>query len=183
MNTYNQLLKYITMIRVVRKEIFTICNSFEEANELGRYIVRHGYEGLYNDSYRGCETAISFDFRDNVKEGRPFLYVGVKGCSLSIGKTKEDISDCKFIEDTDTFKKELTGPREDIPARDWKSISFYGPGYLLGKKIQLMDGSGYNARDYSGTVTNYSYTNRGLVLRIDNRDIQTLPDTKILVTD
>lgn len=34
--------------------IFTICYSEEEANEIGHFIMRKGYEGVQNDSYRYC---------------------------------------------------------------------------------------------------------------------------------
>lgn len=34
--------------------IFTICYSEEEANEIGHFILSRGYEGVQNDSYRYC---------------------------------------------------------------------------------------------------------------------------------
>lgn len=166
------------------KNIFTKCNNYEQANELGQYIVRYGYEGLYNDSYRYCAESIRDELKANSKEGKPFLYVGVRSYALKIGKTKEDMLDCTYIEDIDTFKKELTSPKVDIPTMDWKNISLYSPRYLLGKDVHLKDGRyGYDSRWYSGRVTNYSYTNRGLVLRVGSHNIQTLPDTQVHVAD
>lgn len=40
------------------RNIFTICYSEEEANEIGHFIMRKGYEGVQNDSYRYCREAI-----------------------------------------------------------------------------------------------------------------------------
>ena len=42
--------------------IFTICYSEEEANEIGHFIMRKGYEGVQNDSYRYCREAIWWAF-------------------------------------------------------------------------------------------------------------------------
>ena len=38
--------------------IFTICYSEEEANEIGHFIMSKGYEGVQNDSYRYCRESI-----------------------------------------------------------------------------------------------------------------------------
>lgn len=43
--------------------IFTICYSEEEANEIGHFIMRKGYEGVQNDSYRYCREAIWWAFK------------------------------------------------------------------------------------------------------------------------
>lgn len=37
--------------------IFTICYSEEEANEIGHFILSRGYEGVQNDSYRYCRAS------------------------------------------------------------------------------------------------------------------------------
>ena len=42
--------------------IFTICYSEEEANEIGHFIMRKGYEGVQNDSYRYCREAIRWNY-------------------------------------------------------------------------------------------------------------------------
>lgn len=44
--------------------IFTICYSEEEANEVGHFIMSKGYEGVQNDSYRYCDTSIWFAFHE-----------------------------------------------------------------------------------------------------------------------
>lgn len=44
--------------------IFTICYSEEEANEIGHFIMRKGYEGVQNDSYRYCREAIWWAFKE-----------------------------------------------------------------------------------------------------------------------
>ena len=40
------------------KSIYTLCNSEEEANALGYFIMSKGYEGVQNDSYRYCDLQI-----------------------------------------------------------------------------------------------------------------------------
>lgn len=42
------------------KRIYTLCNSEEEANALGHFIMSKGYEGVQNDSYRYCDLQIRF---------------------------------------------------------------------------------------------------------------------------
>lgn len=42
------------------KRIYTLCNSEEEANALGHFIMSKGYEGVQNDSYRYCDLEIRF---------------------------------------------------------------------------------------------------------------------------
>lgn len=37
--------------KINMNNIFTICYSEEEANEIGHFIMRKGYEGVQNDSY------------------------------------------------------------------------------------------------------------------------------------
>ena len=44
--------------------IFTICYSEEEANEIGHFILSRGYEGVQNDSYRYCREAIWWAFKE-----------------------------------------------------------------------------------------------------------------------
>lgn len=52
--------------------IFTICYSKEEANEIGHFIMRKGYEGVQNDSYRYCREAIWWAFKET-KRHHSFL--------------------------------------------------------------------------------------------------------------
>lgn len=45
--------------------IFTICYSRQEANEIGHFIMSKGYEGVQNDSYRYCDLMIRAAFLRN----------------------------------------------------------------------------------------------------------------------
>ncbi len=70
------------------KKIFTICYSEEEANEVGHFIMRKGYEGVQNDSYRYCRQSISFAFEENDKHHRDYIFVGCTGSSMIVAKSK-----------------------------------------------------------------------------------------------
>ncbi len=170
------------------KNIYTKCNSYEQANELGHYIVSHGFEGLYNDSYRYCEMLIKDTFNDNVKVGRPYLYVGVGYNSLEIGRTPEEMARHKsteYIEDVDTFKRVLENKRVYTPIkREWKLMGNCAPNDLLHTKVEIFDDYIYASRNYFGTVTDVSYSDRGVVLTLnEEQDIQTSPYTKIWFED
>lgn len=68
--------------------IFTICYSEEEANEIGHFIMRKGYEGVQNDSYRYCREAIWWAFKETKRHHSCFIYVGVRGCQMIVSRTK-----------------------------------------------------------------------------------------------
>ena len=68
--------------------IFTICYSEEEANEIGHFIMRKGYEGVQNDSYRYCREAIRWAFRQAKRHHSNCIYIGVRGCQMIVSKNK-----------------------------------------------------------------------------------------------
>lgn len=80
--------------------IFTICYSEEEANEIGHFIMRKGYEGVQNDSYRYCSLMISASFRKAKRHHSGFIYVGVRGCQMIVSRTKRGLrrNGLKYIE-------------------------------------------------------------------------------------
>lgn len=154
------------------KNIYTRCSSFQQANELGRFIVRKNFEGLYNDSYRGCAAAIKYALDCNRKDGKPFVFIGVGYSSLVVGRSEDDM--CKknsntFIEDIGSFKASLKSNRIEISVIESTPISKCAPADLLGKEIWLHD-----FRSYHGECSNYRYSNRGLELCVDGHWITTL---------
>ncbi|WP_240052431.1 hypothetical protein, partial [Bacteroides salyersiae] len=80
--------------------IFTICYSKEEANEIGHFIMRKGYEGVQNDSYRYCREAIWWAFKETKRHHSCFIYVGVRGCQMIVSRTKRGLrrNGLKYIE-------------------------------------------------------------------------------------
>ena len=68
--------------------IFTICYSDEEANEIGHFILSRGYEGVQNDSYRYCREAIWWAFKQAKRHHLNCIYVGVAGCQMTVSKAK-----------------------------------------------------------------------------------------------
>lgn len=70
------------------KKIFTICYSKEEANEVGHFIMRKGYEGVQNDSYRYCRESISYDFNENKKHNKDYIFVGCTGGRMIVARSK-----------------------------------------------------------------------------------------------
>ena len=64
--------------------IFTICYSEEEANEIGHFILSRGYEGVQNDSYRYCRDVIRWAFKQANRHHSCFIYVGVIGCQMIV---------------------------------------------------------------------------------------------------
>lgn len=70
------------------RNIFTICYSEEEANEIGHFIMRKGYEGVQNDSYRYCREAIRWAFIEARRHHSDHIYVGVRGCQMVVSGNK-----------------------------------------------------------------------------------------------
>ena len=82
------------------RNIFTICYSREEANEVGHFIMGKGYEGVQNDSYRYCDEKIQFALRENSRHNIGHIYVGVRGCQMIVAQTKRGLrrKGLKYIE-------------------------------------------------------------------------------------
>lgn len=92
------------------KNIFTICYSREEANEVGHFIMSKGYEGVQNDSYRYCDESIQFALRKNNDHNIDHIYVGVKGCQMIVARTKRALrrKGLKYIEKKRMFYELLS---------------------------------------------------------------------------
>lgn len=92
------------------RNIFTIVYSEEEANEIGHFIMSKGYEGVQNDSYRYCDTKISWCMRKNEERHIDHIYVGVKGCQMIVAKTKRGLrrNGLKYIEKKRKFYELLS---------------------------------------------------------------------------
>lgn len=90
--------------------IFTICYSEEEANEIGHFILSRGYEGVQNDSYRYCREAIWWAFKEAKKASFKLHYVGVAGCQMTVSKSKRGLrrNGLKYIEKRRMFYKLLS---------------------------------------------------------------------------
>ena len=73
------------------KNIFTQCFSIEEADHLGHFLMSRGYEGVQNDSYRYCKLSIERALIDNEKHNRVYIYVGVNGCQIVVGRNKKQM--------------------------------------------------------------------------------------------
>lgn len=71
--------------------IFTICHSEEEANEVGHFIMGKGYEGVQNDSYRYCREAIWWAFKEAKRHHLYCIYIGVIGCKMVVSRTKRGL--------------------------------------------------------------------------------------------
>lgn len=71
--------------------IFTICYSEEEANEIGHFIMKKGYEGVQNDSYRYCREAIWWAFKEAKRHHSCCIYVGVRGCQMIVSRNKRGL--------------------------------------------------------------------------------------------
>ena len=69
--------------------IFTICYSEEEANEIGHFIMSKGYEGVQNDSYRYCRESIRWALKQSKRHHLSYIYVGVMGCQCAYPETSE----------------------------------------------------------------------------------------------
>lgn len=92
------------------RNIFTIAYSTEEANEIGHFIMSRGYEGVQNDSYRYCDLMINVSFKENERHNIPHIYVGVKGCQMTVSKTKRGLrrNGLKYIEKKRKFYELLS---------------------------------------------------------------------------
>ena len=90
--------------------IFTICYSEEEANEVGHFIMGKGYEGVQNDSYRYCREAIWWAFKEAKRHHSNCIYVGVAGCQMTVSKSKRCLrrNGLKYIEKRRMFYKLLS---------------------------------------------------------------------------
>lgn len=89
------------------KQIYTLCNSVEEANALGHFIMGKGYEGVQNDSYRYCDLEIRFALKENKRHHRYYCFVGVNGCQMVVGKNKKEMRkkfSYKYIEKERMFR-------------------------------------------------------------------------------
>lgn len=82
------------------KKIFTIAYSEEEANEIGHFIMSKGYEGVQNDSYRYCREIISWDFKQNRRHHKDYIFVGCTGGCMIVRKSKRTLRryGLKYIE-------------------------------------------------------------------------------------
>lgn len=89
------------------KQIYTLCNSAEEANALGHFIMGKGYEGVQNDSYRYCDLEIRFALKENRRHHRNYCFVGVNGCQMVVSKNKKEMRkkfSYKYIEKERMFR-------------------------------------------------------------------------------
>ena len=82
------------------KKIFTACYSEEEANEVGRFIMSKGYEGVQNDSYRYCKEAIWWAFHQNERHNKDYIFVGCTGGNMIVARCKKSLRrrGLKYIE-------------------------------------------------------------------------------------
>lgn len=95
------------------KNIFTICYSREEANEVGHFIMSKGYEGVQNDSYRYCDESIQFALKENTCHHIDHIYVGVRGCQMIVARNKRFLrrKGLKYIEKKRMFYELLSDER------------------------------------------------------------------------
>ena len=91
------------------KRIFTAAYSVGEANEIGHFIMSKGYEGVQNDSYRYCDTAIKSAMYHNIAHHKDCIYVGVNydGMVVSCEKRALRRKGMKYIEKKRMFYKLL----------------------------------------------------------------------------
>lgn len=93
------------------KQIYTLCNSEEEANALGHFIISKGYEGVQNDSFRYCRLAIELSFMQNIRHHRNYIFVGVDCCRLVVNTNKRAMRkehSLIYIEKERIFRKLLS---------------------------------------------------------------------------
>lgn len=95
------------------RDIFTICYSEEEANEVGHFIMSKGYEGVQNDSYRYCREAICYAFKENGNHNIDHIFVGVRGCQMVVARSKRWLrrNGLKYIEKKRMFYDLLSDER------------------------------------------------------------------------
>lgn len=95
------------------KQIYTLCHSFEEANNLGQFIIYAGFEGVQNDSYRYCKEAIKWALKENNRHHRDYCFIGVNGGRLVVGRNKKAMRrqlSLHYIEKKRIFKHLLMKP-------------------------------------------------------------------------
>ncbi|GAE15739.1 MAG: hypothetical protein SPG69_07895 [Bacteroides pyogenes] len=88
-------------------KIYTLCRSVEESDALGHFIMRKGYEGVQNDSYRYCRLEIEWAIKENSRHYRNYCFVGVNGCQMVVGKNKKEMrrkGSYKYIEKERMFR-------------------------------------------------------------------------------
>lgn len=94
----------------VMKSIYTQVRTIEEAEALGYFIVRNGYEGVQNDSYRYCRISIERAIMENRRHNRDFCYIGINNSRLVVGRHRRAMrrqGSLKFIEKERVFRKLL----------------------------------------------------------------------------
>lgn len=90
--------------------IYTQCYSIEDADALGHFICRMGFEGVQNDSYRYCRLMIERAFEKNTRHNRNYCFIGVNGSRLVVGYTQRSMRNqysFKFIEKERVFREKL----------------------------------------------------------------------------
>ena len=104
------------------RHIYTRCNTKKEAINLALFIVRHGFEGVQNDSFRYCELEITVNFNRNKRHCRNFVYVGIGGSSLVVGYCKKHMRKQRsitYIEKERVFRDYI---EKDNPKIDMKKF-------------------------------------------------------------
>lgn len=89
--------------------IFTKCESLEEADKLGHFIMSKGYKGVQNDSYRYCKESMSYKLSNNIRHNRNYVFVGADTCQLVVSASKKYMKrrGLKYIEKMHVFKELL----------------------------------------------------------------------------
>lgn len=93
------------------KGIYTRVSSIEEADDLGHFIMRLGYEGVQNDSYRYCKLQMKIAIERNARHHNPHCFVGVNGGRLVVGANRKAMRrqlSMKYIEKERVFRNLLT---------------------------------------------------------------------------
>lgn len=107
------------------KQIYTLCHSFKEANALGHFIMRKGYEGVQNDSYRYCKENIAWALKENIRHYRGYCYIGVNGGCLVVGKNKKEMRrklSMRYIEKERVFRELLTYMYEEFRRKRYERV-------------------------------------------------------------
>lgn len=102
-----------------KDNIFTICYSRQEANEIGHFIMSKGYEGVQNDSYRYCDLMIQVTLKEAMRHHENCIYVGVCGCQMIVSRTKRGLrrKGLKYIEKKRLFYNLLKNYRVTIRSK------------------------------------------------------------------
>lgn len=148
------------------KNIFTICYSREEANEVGHFIMSKGYEGVQNDSYRYCDESIQFALRKNSYHNIDHIYVGVKGCQMIVAQTKRGLrrKGLKYIEKKRVFYDLLEDEGKERSMRATNTITrkadivlFISSEHPLMQQLQKLFGEDCFMRDFTTIDKNEKY--------------------------